>query len=58
VATNIKTGNKVALKKMALNDESMEVSPLYHHAPIEHPRLTPKPCVRCGALCSCSLRRS
>lgn len=25
VATNIKTGNKVALKKMALNDESMEL---------------------------------
>ncbi len=31
VATNIKTGNKVALKKMALNDESMEVSPYHHH---------------------------
>lgn len=25
VATNVHTGNKVALKKMALNDESMEV---------------------------------
>lgn len=48
MATNIKTGNKVALKKMALNDESMEVSPLHHHASIEQPGLTPKPCMRCG----------